>query len=80
MLEPTLHIEPITVRRETAAALLGIGLSTFTARVSRGELPKPRAIGGNAVWLVAELRQAAATLPVSDLLPVPAKKKEAEPC
>lgn len=70
------HMEPITVRRETAAALLGLGLSTFVARVSRGELPKPRQIGGNAVWLVSELRGAAEALPVSELLPPSAGRRK----
>jgi predicted DNA-binding transcriptional regulator AlpA len=64
-----LRIEPISVGRDHAAAMLGIGLSTFAAHVSRGTLPKPRQIGGRAVWLVEELRAAANALPVSELLP-----------
>lgn len=66
---PELRIEPISVGRDNAAAMLGIATSTFEAHVSRGNLPKPRQLGGRAVWLVAELRQAAESLPVSELLP-----------
>lgn len=71
------RIEPITVGREDAALLLGIGVSTFESHVARGLLPKARALGGRAVWLVSELRQAAERLPVSELLPPPPKKKQA---
>ncbi|MDT7836487.1 helix-turn-helix transcriptional regulator [Aquabacterium sp. OR-4] len=65
------RIEPIGVGRDDAALLLGIGLSTFEAHVTRGTLPRPRQLGGRALWLVDELRQAAHALPVSDLLPPP---------
>jgi hypothetical protein len=64
-----LRIEPISVGRDHAAAMLGIGTSTFEAHVSRGTLPKPRQLGGRAVWLVEELRSAAIALPVSEMLP-----------
>ena len=67
-----LRIEPISVGRDHAAAMLGIGLSTFEAHVSRGALPRPRQLGGRAVWLVEELRAAAHALPASELLPPPA--------
>jgi len=79
---PTLvTIEPITVDRNNAALLLGIGLSTFEAHVTRGTLPAPRQLGGRALWLVAELRTAAVNLPISTLLPAPAAaaKPEQEP-
>jgi predicted DNA-binding transcriptional regulator AlpA len=66
-----IRIEPISVGREDAALLLGIGLSTFEQHVSRGSLPRPRQLGGRAVWLVDELRSAAHSLPVSELLPPP---------
>ena len=52
---PIVRIEPIGVGRDDAALLLGIGLSTFEAHVSRGNLPRPRQLGGRAVWLVEEL-------------------------
>ena len=66
-----LRIEPISVGRDHAAAMLGIGLSHFATHVTRGTLPMPRQIGGRAVWLVEELRAAANALPVSELLPPP---------
>lgn len=64
-------IEPIAVDREQAAALLSLSLSSLAARVRDGTLPQPRKIGGRAVWLVRELKEAAESLPVSDLLPPP---------
>ena len=64
-----IRIEPIAVDRADAATLLGIALSTFEAHVSRRKLPQPRQLGGRALWLVDELRQAANALPVSEMLP-----------
>lgn len=72
---PMVQIEPITVGRDHAARLLDIGVSTFEAHVSRGTLPRGRMLGGRAVWLVSELRQAAQALPVSELLPPPAARR-----
>lgn len=63
------RIEPICVGRDDAARLLGIGVSTLELHTAKGLLPKPRQLGGRAVWLVAELRRAAEALPVSELLP-----------
>lgn len=65
------RIEPITVDRNTAAVLLGIAVSTLENHVARGTLPKPRQLGGRALWLVSELRETALSLPVSALLPPP---------
>lgn len=73
---PRIVVEPITVGREDAAELFGIGVSTFEAHVSRGRLPKPRQLGGRAVWLLEELRAAAASLPVSEMLPPPPSKQQ----
>lgn len=70
-------LEPIAVGRDEAAAMFSIGVSTFELRVSRGELPQPRQLGGRAVWLVDELRAAAASLPVSAMLPPPPSKLQA---
>lgn len=64
-------IEPIAVGRDVAAELLGLGRSTFEAHVSAGRLPAPRQLGGRALWLVSELREAAHGLPRSELLPAP---------
>lgn len=66
-----IRIEPIAVDRASAALLLGIGISTLEAHVARGTLPKPRQLGGRALWLVDELRATALALPVSELLPPP---------
>jgi hypothetical protein len=68
---PDIRIEPISVGKEHAAAMLGIAVSTFAAHVARGSLPQPRQLGGRAIWLVSELRLAAHALPVSELLPPP---------
>lgn len=67
-------MEPISLGREEAAQAIGIARSTFDAHVSRGSLPKPRALGGRAVWLVEELREAIRALPVSQLLPPPSRE------
>jgi predicted DNA-binding transcriptional regulator AlpA len=69
-------IEPIAVGRDHAAELLGLARSTFEIRVARRELPQPRQLGGRAVWLVRELREAAEALPVSEMLPPPSKRAE----
>lgn len=69
------RMEPIALDRSAAALALGIGLSTFEAHVTRGTLPRPRQLGGRAVWLVEELRAAALSLPVSELLPPPKHTK-----
>ena len=74
---PIIRIEPITVGRDDAAVLLGIGCSTFEAHVARGTLPKPRQLGGRAVWLVSELRAAAEALPISEQLPPPPRRQRA---
>jgi len=67
----TMPPQPIAVDVETAAAMFGIGRSTFLERVSRGDLPKPRKIGARSTWLVEELQAAARELPVSDERPLP---------
>lgn len=66
-------VEPILVDRQTAATMmLGIALSTFQRYIQAGLIPPPRKLGNRAGWLVSELQEAAARLPVSDLLPPPA--------
>ena len=62
---------PIAVGRDAAAAMVGIAVSTFEAHVSRGTLPRPRQLGGRAIWVVRDLEQAIMDLPVSELLPPP---------
>lgn len=72
-----IRMEPITVDRAAASALLSIAVSTFEAHVARGRLPRPRQLGGRALWLVDELRAAAHDLPVSELLPPPSAAQSA---
>lgn len=61
---------PIFVDRVTAAAAFALSVSTFEREVTLGKLPKPRKLSGARVgWLWSELLEAAAALPVSDLLP-----------
>jgi len=66
-----LHLPPFAIGRETAAAACGVAVSTFELRVAKGDLPKPRQLGGRAVWIPEELRAAIHALPVSELLPPP---------
>jgi len=69
---PTIvQAQPISVGRDDAAMMLGIAVSTFEAHSARGTLPRPRMLGGRAVWLVDELRAAVHALPVSALQPPP---------
>jgi len=65
-----ISIEPIAVDRDAAAALLSVSVSSLESGVRYGRIPPPRAIGGLSRWLVSELRECAAALPVSERLPV----------
>lgn len=74
----TLTITPIAVDAPTAAEMLGqMAKSTFLARVARGELPRPRRLGGRSMWLVEDLLAAARALPVSDDTPAPKRQPAA---
>ena len=53
-------LPPALVRRPQAAALCGLGLSTFDRHDAAGLIPAARFIGGAKVWSVAELRAWAA--------------------
>ncbi|MDR5756354.1 transcriptional regulator [Caballeronia sp. LZ035] len=44
------------VRVQTVAALCSCSVSAVWNRSKRGDLPKPRNIGGHALWNVGELR------------------------
>jgi prophage regulatory protein len=67
---PVLQTLPIALRREQAAAALGMSVSLFEREVTRGNLPKPRKLADRTTgWLYDELKAAAVALPVSDLLP-----------
>ena len=63
---------PAILRRESAAAFMGISTALLDRLVAQGRLPKPRKISDGATgWLTAELEAAAHALPVSDLAPGP---------
>lgn len=71
-----ISIKPICVGLNEAAAMFGIGTSLFLAKVAQGLLPRSRAIGNRAVWLVSELEAAGAELPLGEHLPPAKKRKE----
>lgn len=66
--EPTPHADnprprkprPVLVRRREAAALCGMGTSTFDRADAAGLIPAARKVGGCKLWSVAELRAWAA--------------------
>lgn len=68
---------PLVLRRDDAAALMGVSVSLFEAEVQRGNYPKPRKLSkGASGWLYSELQACALALPVSDLAPGPGQRKE----
>jgi len=70
---------PLLLRREDAAAAMGVSVSLFEREVQRGKYPKPRLLANRSTgWLYAELVACAQALPVSDLLPVPPRKPAAQ--
>jgi predicted DNA-binding transcriptional regulator AlpA len=71
----TIQTPPIALRREAAAAALGMSISLFEREVTRGKLPKPRKLADRSSgWLYDELKAAANALPVSDIPPGPGRK------
>ena len=69
------RLEPAILRREEAAAYMGIGTALLERLAAKGKLPKPRQISdGCAGWLRTELDAAAHALPVSTLAPGPGRK------
>lgn len=73
---------PAILRREGAAAFMGISVAVFERLVARGKLPKPRQISdGCSGWLYSELLAAAEALPVSQLAPGPGRQgvRDAQP-
>ncbi len=57
------HIEPRGLRRETAAAYIGVSPSKFDEWVSDGRMPKPKRVDGCVVWDRYALDQAFDALP-----------------
>lgn len=67
---------PLVLRREDAAAAMGVSVSLFEAQVRRGKYPPPRKLSdGASGWLYAELQACAHALPISDLAPGPGQRK-----
>ncbi len=54
---------PAALRREHAAAYVGMSANTFAALIRDGLMPPPRIAGGVKVWLRVDLDAALATLP-----------------
>lgn len=66
---------PAILRRDAAAAYMGISTSLLEQLVAKGRLPKPRQISATASgWLRVELDAAAHALPVSELAPGPGRR------
>ncbi|MDQ6438174.1 hypothetical protein RB623_29320 [Mesorhizobium sp. LHD-90] len=58
------NLEPFGVNREQAAALIGVGTTTFDVMVVDGRMPQPRMPSRERyVWDVEEMRQAFRRLP-----------------
>jgi len=71
---------PLALRREQAAATMGMSVSLFEREVSRGRLPKPRKLADRSTgWLYEELKAAANALPVSDIQPGPGRTAVRDP-
>lgn len=51
-------LKPLGVDRETAAALIGVGGSTFDNMVADGRMPQPIRIGSRRVWNRAAVEKA----------------------
>ena len=43
-------LPPRGMHRETAAAYIGVSISTFDKMVSEGQMPKPFAVGARRIW------------------------------
>jgi hypothetical protein len=56
------HIQPILLKRVSAAMALDVSPATFDAWVERGLVPAGRRIGGLKMWSARELEQAAEDL------------------
>lgn len=71
---PIIQAPPLILRRDDAAAAMGVSVSLFEQQVRRGHYPQPRKLSdGASGWLYAELQACAQALPVSDLAPGPGR-------
>lgn len=60
--------------------LIGLSKPTIRRLTARGEFPKPRRLGARAVaYLRSEIEAWAASRPISDVLPPPARPREMQP-
>jgi predicted DNA-binding transcriptional regulator AlpA len=57
------NLPPIGLRREAAAAYIGISPSKFDELVADGRMPRPKRIDGIPVWSPKKLEQAFEALP-----------------
>lgn len=58
-----LSLPPRGLRREIAAAYIGVGGTKFDQMVKEGTMPKPRIHGGRRLWDRSELDMAFSDLP-----------------
>lgn len=70
---PIVHVEPLYLPKDAAAAYLAMSVSTFEALGRKDDaFPRPRKLSAGRVgYLLAELRTWGHTRPVSDLPPPP---------
>lgn len=57
-LQRTPFAQPFALRKDMAAAALGISPSLFVRWITEGKMPKGRKIGGVVLWDFCELRDA----------------------
>jgi predicted DNA-binding transcriptional regulator AlpA len=72
---PTIIIQPAALDRETAAAYVGLSVTTMESQAQAGLFPQPRQIGARrVVWLREELDAHLRALPVSTIRPGPGRQ------
>jgi prophage regulatory protein len=68
-------LQPAALDRETAAAYVGLSVTTMEAEAQAGRFPKPRqATARRVVWLRADLDAYLQALPVSKIKPGPGRQ------
>lgn len=74
-MNPTVIIHPAALDRETAAAYVGLSVTTMESEAQAGRFPRPRQIGARrVVWLREELDAHLRALPVSTIKPGPGRQ------
>lgn len=75
MAETIIALQPAALDRETAAAYVGLSVTTMEAQAQAGQFPLPRQIGARrVVWLREELDAHLRALPVSTIRPGPGRQ------